>query len=311
MFEPCVGGNSGRMPRQSWSGTISFGLVAIPVKLYSAVSRKSVSFNQLDDRNLARVRYRKVNAETGEEVPEDHIVKGFEVSKDRYVVITSGDLEPLVPAATKTVDLEEFVSLDEIDPLLFDTAYYVVPDGHPKPYALLCAAMAATNKVALGRFVMRSKQHVAAIRALDGRLVMSTLVYVDELVDPSALSELDAVADVEVSDREMSMAQMLVESLTTEFDVSKYSDEYSARVMELIDAKAAGAEPVASEAASAKPKVVDIMAALEASVAEAKQARTRHPTATKSAAAKKDVAGKAPGTKSPAAKRKTQPRKSA
>jgi len=311
MFELGPGGNSGRMPRQSWSGTISFGLVAIPVKLYSAVSKKSVSFNQLDDRNLARVRYRKVNAETGEEVPEEHIVKGFEVSKDRYVVITSGDLDPLVPAATKTVDLEEFVSLDEIDPLLFDTAYYVVPDGNPKPYALLCEAMAAANKVALGRFVMRSKQHVAAIRALDGRLVMSTLVYVDELVDPSALSELDAVADVEVSDREVSMAQMLVESLTTEFDVSKYSDEYSARVMELIDAKAAGAEPVASEAASAKPKVVDIMAALEASVAEAKQARSRHPTSTRSAVAKNNVAGKALGTKSPVPKRKTQPRKSA
>jgi len=299
------------MPRESWSGTISFGLVTIPVKLYSAVSKKSVSFNQLDDRNLARVRYRKVNADTGEEVPEEHIVKGYEVSKDRYVVITSGDLDPLLPAVTKTVDLEEFVSLDEIDPLLFDTPYYVVPDGNPKPYALLCQAMAATNKVALGRFVMRSKQHVAAIQALNGRLVMSTLVYADELVDPSGLSELDAVAHVEVSDREVSMAQMLVESLTAEFDVSKYADEYSAQVVELIEAKAAGAEPVASETVSAKPNVVDIMAALEASVAKAKQTRTRHPTATKSGAAKNDAPVKALATKSPAAKRTTQPRKSA
>ena len=170
--------------------------------------------------------------------------------------------------------------------------------------------MAATNKVALGRFVMRSKQHVAAIRALDGRLVMSTLVYADELVDPTALSELDAVAHVDVSDREVSMAQMLVESLTAEFDVSKYSDDYSAQVLELIEAKAAGAEPVASETTSAKPKVVDIMAALEASVAEAKQSRARHPTATKSLPAN-DVADKSSRPRSSAPKRKTQPRKSA
>jgi len=299
------------MPGRSWSGTISFGLVAIPVKLYSAVSKKSVSFNQLDDRNLARVRYRKVNAETGEEVPEDHIVKGFEVSEDRYVVITSGDLDPLVPAATKTVTSRSSCRSTR-STLSCSTPPTTWSQTEIRSRTRCCAkAMAAANKVALGRFVMRSKQHVAAIRALDGRLVMSTLVYVDELVDPSALSELDAVADVEVSDREVSMAQMLVESLTTEFDVSKYSDEYSARVMELIDAKAAGAEPVASEAASAKPKVVDIMAALEASVAEAKQARSRHPTSTRSAVAKNNVAGKALGTKSPVPKRKTQPRKSA
>ena len=293
------------MPRQSWSGTISFGLVAIPVKLFSAVSKKSVSFNQLDERDMARIRYRKVNADTGAEVAEEHIVKGYEVSKGRYVVIDADDLEPLIPVATKTVDLEEFVSLDEIDPLLFDSAYYVAPDGSPKAYALLCEAMEATNKVALGRFVMRSKQYVAAIRALDGRLVMSTLVYANELIDPTVVPDLDTVRDVEVSDKERAMAEMLVESLTSTFDVTKYSDDHSAQVMELIEAKAAGGDPVSAAGTAAKPKVVDIMAALEASVAEAKQARTRHPTARKPGAKKSAPA------KVAAAKRKPTPRKSA
>lgn len=292
------------MPRQSWSGTISFGLVAIPVKLYAAVSRKSVSFNQLDNRNMARVRYRKVNGETGEEVPEDHIVKGYEISKGRYVVIEPDDLAPLIPTATKTVDLEEFVSLDEIDPILFDTAYHVVPDGNPKPYALLCQAMAATNKVALGRFVMRSKQHVAAIRADDNgeRLVMSTLVYANELVSPATLHELDGVANVEVSDKEVAMAEMLVESLTTAFELSKYKDEYSAQVIELIEAKADGADLVTSDAPSSMPKVVDIMAALEASVAASKEARSRHPSANSKAAARKKTAAKSPKKKAAAKK---------
>ena len=255
------------MPRQSWSGTISFGLVAIPVKLFSAVSKKSVSFNQLDERDMARIRYRKVNADTGAEVAEEHIVKGYEVSKGRYVVIDADDLEPLIP--------------------------------------VLCEAMEATNKVALGRFVMRSKQYVAAIRALDGRLVMSTLVYANELIDPTVVPDLDTVRDVEVSDKEHAMAEMLVESLTSTFDVTKSSDDYSAQVMELIEAKAAGGDPVSAAGTAAKPKVVDIMAALEASVAEAKQARTRHPTVRKPGAKKSAPA------KVAAAKRKPTPRKSA
>ena len=163
------------MARPVWSGTISFGLVAIPVKLFHAVRRQSVSFNQLDERNLARIRYRKVNAETGEEVTDEHIVKGYEISKGRYIVIDPDELEPFIPAATKSVDLEEFVELGEIDPVYFDTAYHVAPDTNPKPYVLLASAMEAANKVAIGRFVMRNKQYTAAIRAEDGRLVMSSL----------------------------------------------------------------------------------------------------------------------------------------
>ena len=201
------------MARPVWSGTISFGLVAIPIKLFNAVRRQSVSFNQLDERNMARIRYRKVNAETGDEVSDEHIVKGYEVSKGRYVVVDPDELEPFMPVATKSVDLEEFVDLSEIDPVYFDTAFHLAPDGPPKPYVLLARAMEASGKVAIGRFVMRNKQYTAAIRAEDGRLVMSLLAYADEVVDPSEISELQGLDDVDVSAKEITMAESLVESL--------------------------------------------------------------------------------------------------
>jgi DNA end-binding protein Ku len=280
------------MARPVWSGTISFGLVAIPVKLFHAVRRQSVSFNQLDERNMARIRYRKVNAETGEEVGDDHIVKGYEISKDRYVVVDPDELEPFMPVATKSVDLEEFVDLADIDPVYFDTAYHLAPDGPPKPYVLLARAMEASGKVAIGRFVMRNKQYTAAIRAEDGRLVMSTLAYADEVIDPADIEELQGLEDVEVNDKEVAMAESLVASLTAAFEPEKYRDEYREEVMALIQMKADGEEFEMPEAAAEKPKVVDIMAALEASVAAAKEARTRHPaeTSTKKAAAKKKSA---------------------
>jgi DNA end-binding protein Ku len=280
------------MARPVWSGTISFGLVAIPVKLFHAVRRQSVSFNQLDERNMARIRYRKVNAETGEEVGDDHIVKGYEISKDRYVVVDPDELEPFMPVATKSVDLEEFVDLADIDPVYFDTAYHLAPDGPPKPYVLLARAMEASGKVAIGRFVMRNKQYTAAIRAEDGRLVMSTLAYADEVIDPADIEELQGLEDVEVNDKEVAMAESLVASLAAAFEPEKYRDEYREEVMALIQMKADGEEFEMPEAAAEKPKVVDIMAALEASVAAAKEARTRHPaeTSTKKAAAKKKSA---------------------
>ena len=265
------------MARPVWSGTISFGLVAIPVKLFNAVRRQSVSFNQLDDRNMARIRYRKVNAETGEEVGDDHIVKGYEISKGRYVIVDPDDLEPFMPAATKSVDLEEFVDLADIDPVYFDTAYHLAPDGPPKPYVLLARAMQASGKVAIGRFVMRNKQYTAAIRAEEGRLVMSTLAYADEVIDPSDIDELQGLDAIEVNAKEVAMAESLVASLTADFEPEKYRDEYREEVMALIQMKADGDEFEMPEAAAHKPKVVDIMAALEASVAAAKEARTRHP----------------------------------
>jgi DNA end-binding protein Ku len=284
------------MPRPVWTGTISFGLIAIPVKLFHAVQRKSVSFNQLDDRSMSRIKYKKVSAADGEEVPDEHIVKGYEVSKDRYVVVDPDDLEPFIPSATKTVDLEEFVDLADIDPVYFDSAYYVAPGTNPKPYVLLARAMEESGKVAIGRFVMRNKQYTAAIRAQDGRLVMSTLAYADEVTDPATIDELDGLDDIDVSPKEVKMAEALVESLTADFEPAKYHDEYREQVLDLIRMKAAGEEFEVPEIAAEKPKVVDLMAALEASVKAAKQARGRHPAA---------VATKAVATKTAARKKKS------
>jgi DNA end-binding protein Ku len=289
------------MPRPVWTGTISFGLVAIPVKLFHAVRKQSVSFNQLDDRTMARIKYKKVSALDGEEVPEEHIVKGYEVAKDRYVVVDPDELEPFIPSATKTVELEEFVDLDEIDPVYFDTAYYVAPGTTPKPYVLLARAMEESGKVAIGRFVMRNKQYTAAIRAENGRLVMSTLSYADEVIDPSEIEELQGIGEIDVSAKEVAMAEALVESLSATFEPEKYRDEYREQVVDLIKIKASGQELTAPETPTEKPKVVDLMAALEASVKAAKQARARHPAAGDAKPAK--VAATKPPAKSKTAKR--------
>ena len=265
------------MPRPIWSGTISFGLVAIPIKLYNGVSKKSVSFNQLDDRTMSRIKLKKVSAETGDDVPDEHIVKGYEISKGRYVVVDPDELEPFIPSVTKSIDLEEFVDLSEIDPVYFDSQYIVAPDKTPKPYALLARAMEQAGKVAIGRFVMRNKQYVAALRAVDGKLMMSTMVFADEVVPMSAVDELDALADVQVSDKEVLMAEALVESLSAAFEPKKYRDNYREQVLDLIERKAAGEQFEAPAAAAAAPQVIDLMAALEASVKAAKDARKRHP----------------------------------
>jgi DNA end-binding protein Ku len=298
------------MARPVWTGTISFGLVAIPVKLFHAVRRQSVSFNQLDDRTMSRIKYKKVSALDGEEVPEEHIVKGYEVAKDRYVVVDPDELEPFMPSATKTVELEEFVDLDEIDPVYFDAAYYVAPATTPKPYVLLARAMEESGKVGIGRFVMRNKQYTAAIRAENGRLLMSTLAYADEVIDPAEIDELDGLDDIDVSAKEVAMAGSLVESLAATFQPERYRDEYREQVLDLIQMKAAGQEFTAPEAPVEKPKVVDLMAALEASVRAAKEARGRHPAAksaqeapakpAKKAAAKKTAATKTAATKTAA-----------
>ena len=265
------------MPRPIWSGTISFGLVAIPVKLYNGVSKKNVSFNQLDDRSMARIRLKKVSSDTGEDVPDEHIVKGYEISKGRYVVVDPDELEPFIPSATRSIELEEFVDLDEIDPVYFDSPYIVAPDRTPKPYLLLARAMQAANKVAIGRFVMRNKQYVAALRAVDGALVLSTMVFADEVVPVSAIDEFDTLEGVQVSDKEVLMAEALVASLSAEFHPAKYRDNYREQVLDLIERKAAGEKFEMPTAVAGAPAVVDLMAALEASVKAAKAARARHP----------------------------------
>jgi len=281
------------MPRPIWSGTISFGLVAIPIKLYNGVSKKSVSFNQLDERTMSRIKLKKVSADTGDDVPDEHIVKGYEISKGRYVVVDPDELEPFIPSATKSLDLEEFVDLDQIDPVYFDSPYIVAPDKTPKPYLLLARAMEQANKVAIGRFVMRNKQYVAALRAVDGKLMMSTMVFADEVVPTSAVDELDGLDEVEVSDKEVLMAEALVESLSAKFEPKKYRDDYREQVLDLIERKAAGEQFEAPAQVVAAPAVIDLMAALEASVRAAKDARGRHPAGGPEKVAAKKKATKA------------------
>lgn len=265
------------MPRPVWSGTISFGLVAIPVKLYSAVNSKSIAFNQLDDRTMERIRLKKVSGATGEEVPPEHIIKGYEISDGNYVVVDMDELEPLLPVPTKTIDLEEFVDLDEIDPVFYSSSYVLAPDKLSKPYALLARAMEDGGKVAIGRFVMRTKQYLAAIRSVEGRLMMSTMVFADEVVSPVTIPGLEDVEAEVLTEREMTMAISLVESMSGPFEPEKYQDTYREEVLSLIERKAQGLglEPVETTAPAAN--VVDLMAALEASVNAAKQARGRHP----------------------------------
>lgn len=268
------------MARAIWSGSISFGLVNIPVKLYTAVSRKNVSFNQIDRRTGSRIKQKRVSALDGEEVPYEEIVKGYELPSGEYVTLDDDELASLDPEAQRTIDIEEFVDLVDIDPVYYDAAYYLVPDATTaKPYKLLATAMEESQKVGIARFVMRTKQYVAAVRPKDGKLLLSTMVYDDEVVRPEEIGGFDALEKVDVSEREVGMAEQLIESLAQEFEPSKHRDTHREAVLELIERKAAGeTELVAPVTAPAADKVIDLMAALEASVAAAKEARTRHPT---------------------------------
>ena len=219
------------------------------------------------------------------------------------MLIGDDELSALDPEASRTVEIEQFVDLSEIDPLFYDAAYYAAPDkAARKPYALLLRAMEEQNRVAIARFVMRSKQYLCALRPDNGVLVLSTMVYADEVNDPAELTELEEMDDVEVSDRELLMARQLIDSLTEDFEPARFEDTYRLRVLDLIERKASGdLEVVAPPAPAAEEKLVDLMAALEESVKEAKQARTRHPTSKPSDSKKAAKAEKTPA----AAKRRS------
>jgi DNA end-binding protein Ku len=260
------------MPRAIWSGAISFGLVNIPVKLYSAVSRKTVRFNQIDAESGQRIRQQRVNPETGEEVPYEQIVKGYEISPDQYVTITSEELEALEPQKTRTIDIEEFVDLEQIDPIFYDHPYYLAPDkGAAKAYKLLLDAMAEADKVAIARVVIRSKENLVALRAHEGAITMETMLFPDEVVKPDSIEEIAAAdGDAKTTKRELDMAKQLIESLSSDFDPSGYRDEYRDAVLDLIERKAAG-ETITIEAPEPeRQEVPDLMAALEASIASSK-----------------------------------------
>ena len=259
------------MPRSIWTGAISFGLVNIPIRLVTAVEDKSVSFRQIRRGDNSRIRHRRVAQADGEEVAQADIVKGYEIAPDRYVVIDPAELKSLDPKASRTIDIEDFVELADIDPIFFDSSYYLVPqETAAKPYKLLHAAMRASGKAAVARFVLRSKQYLAVLRPLDDAIAVSTMVYHDEVVPVSRLDGLPG-DDVQVDDRELAMAEQLVASMTSPWEPEKYQDTYRHKVLELIEQKAEGQEVVSvPDAEKEAGDVVDLMAALEQSLQAAK-----------------------------------------
>jgi len=260
------------MARAIWTGSISFGLVSVPVKVYSAVSQKEVRFHQLHDKDNARLQYKRICSVDGKEVPHEHIVKGYEISPDEYVVITPEELESLDPEKTRLIDIEDFIDLTEIDPLYYDKSYYLAPNtGGGKAYRVLVESMREAGKVAIGRVVLRTKQYLVALRPAGDALVMTTLNYHDEVVDPATIDGIPREA--ESGERELKMAQQLIEALTNEWNPQQYKDEHRERVLELIEAKAEGKEVVSQPVVEEPTMVGDLMAALEQSLMESRKAR--------------------------------------
>jgi DNA end-binding protein Ku len=258
------------MPRAIWSGSIGFGLVNVPVKLFSAVEEKGVHFHQFKEGTDHRIRNKRVDEETGKEVEYDQIVKGYEVSKGRYVMVTPEELEAVEPGKTRTIDIEQFVDLEELDPIYFSSTYYLAPDeGADKAYALLLDAMAKSGKVAIARFVMRTKQYLAAVRPGDGILLLETMHFPDEIRDTG---DLDLPGKVSLSDKERKIAKQLIESLSEPFDPAAFHDTYRERVLELLKAKGKGKE-LKVERPQDDGRVLDLMAALEASVKAARSGK--------------------------------------
>lgn len=257
------------MPRPIWSGSISFGLVNVPVKLFTATSPKDVRFHQLHKADGGRVNLKRVCSLDGEEVGYSEIVKGYEIRPGEYVVVEPEELEALAPEASKVIEIEEFVELSQIDPVFFEHSYYLVPDGPAvRPYALLVEAMGGTGKAGIGRFVLRTKQYLAALRPREGALVVSTLLFADEVVGTSEL-EVKTAKDTKPTQRELDMARQLIDTFSAEWDPSKYKDDYREKLLAMIEAKAAGNEITAPEPPAKPAQVVDLMAALEASLARA------------------------------------------
>jgi DNA end-binding protein Ku len=288
------------MARSIWRGAISFGLVNVPVKLYSAVSKKTVRFNQLHDADGVRIQQKRVCPADGEEVPYEHIVKGYEIAPDKYVIITPEELDALDPKKTRTIDIEDFVDLDEIDPLYYEHPYYLVPDtGASKAYTLLLDALRETNKVAIARVVLRSKEYLTAIRPAGDVLTMETMLFADELVASDKLDELPD-EDARATERELAMARQLIESQATEFDPTKYRDEYRERVLDLIERKAQGEDISVQPDVEEPTEVPDLMAALEASLAAASGSKA---TASNGAPAKAKAKAKKPAARKPTAKK--------
>jgi DNA end-binding protein Ku len=260
------------MARAIWSGTISFGLLNVPVKLYSAVARRGISLREIRESDGARIRHRRVAEGTDEEVPYEEIVKAFEITPDRYVPLTKDELAAMAPEKTRAIEVQDFVDLDEIDPIYFDSPYYLGPaDGAEKAYSLLAKAMEESGKVAVARFVFRNKEHLAALRPGNGVLTLTTMRFADEVVPPSDLDDVLPSEQPKVGKREVEMAEQLIDSLTRDFDPSAYRDEYREQLLALIEQKAEGKDIVAAPQEEREPtKAPDLMSALEESIAAVK-----------------------------------------
>src|SRR4051794_8688159 len=290
------------MARSIWTGAISFGLVTVPVKMYSAVNRKTVRFHQLNKETGARIAQKRVDPSTGDEVPYEDIVKGYELSPERYVVIEPHELDALDPAKTKTIEILDFVDLSEIDPIFYDHPYYLAPGtGGAKPYRLLLEAMRETNKVGIAKVVIRSKEQLVALRPMEGDILgMATMIFADEVVDPRRIDDLPD--DIEVNERELEIAQQLVQSLAGPWEPDKYSDTYRNQVLEMIERKAAGEEIAVQPQVEEAAPVPDLMAALKASLDAVR-------SDAKPAPKKREPAKKPAPTKKPAARKKTAAKK--
>jgi DNA end-binding protein Ku len=304
------------MARAIWTGAISFGLVTVPVKLYSALDRKSVRFHQLSGKSGVRVAQKRVDPQSGDEVPYADIVKGYEIAPDRYVVIEPGELDALEPKKTKTIEIEDFVELSQIDPVFYDHPYYLAPGpGGAKPYRLLLEAMRETGRVAIARVVIRSKEQLVALRPMGDALGMATMLFADEVLSPERVDEIAEAAQVKTTRRELDVAKQLIDSLAGAFQPDKYSDTYRQQVLALIERKAEGkqiaVQPEPEEVAAPAP---DLMSALKASLDAVrarqgedgaakprKKAAGTKATGAKTAGAK--AAAKKPAAKKPAAKK--------
>jgi DNA end-binding protein Ku len=262
------------MPRAIWKGSISFGLVNVPVGLYSATESKVVHFHQFDEKTGKRIHNKRVAEGSDRAIDYDDIVKGYEVSKGKYVMITPEELESVEPGPSRTIDIEDFIDLGEVDPVHFDKSYYLAPEsgrGADKAYALLREAMTKSGKVAIARFVMRTKQYLGCIRPTGKVLVLETMFFPDEVRDPGDIE--DVPGKVKLEPRELKAAQQLVESLSSRWDPKRYHDTYRERVLDLVKAKQKGREIVVEEREEERTDVADLMAALEASIREGRRQR--------------------------------------
>jgi DNA end-binding protein Ku len=291
------------MARAIWSGSISFGLLNVPVTLYSAVARRGISLREIRESDGTRIRHKRVAEGTDEEVPYEKIQKAFEITSGNYVPITKDEMAALAPKKSRAIEVQDFVDLGEIDPIYFDSPYYLGPaEGAEKAYSLLASAMEGSGKVAIARFVFRNKEHLAALRTDGGVLTLTTMRFADEVVPPQeALDDVLPAEKPKVAKKEVEMAEKLIDSLTSDFDPGAYRDEYREELMSLIERKAEGKEIVTSAASEPEAtKAPDLMAALEESIAAVKgkaskpaKAKARKKAAPKKSASKKRSKAKA------------------